>query len=134
MVSSHENFTNPMHIETATKLFTCQTINHPTLEAAKGQSARMSEVSAGVVTTKRGFAIRVLAAKYDSAVKSFHPNDSERLLGKRWEISGRTLSITRIVGVILGHVARVARIYIPTRHTPHLDLFFVYEPKPHAPI
>ena len=70
--------------------------DHPTLEVAQRQSARMAEVSAGVVNTKRGFAIRVIAARYESAVKTLHPHDSERLLGKRWEISGLPLSMGRI--------------------------------------
>ena len=70
--------------------------DHPTLEVAQRQSARMAEVSAGVVSTKRGFAIRVIAAHYESAVKTLHPHDSERLLGKRWEISGLPLSMGRI--------------------------------------
>ena len=39
--------------------------DHPTLEVAQRQSARMAEVSAGVVSTKRGFAIRVFAAHYE---------------------------------------------------------------------
>ena len=70
--------------------------DNPTLEVAQRQSARMAEVSAGVVSTKRGFAIRVIAAHYESAVKTLHPHDSERLLGKRWEISGLPLSMGRI--------------------------------------
>ena len=70
--------------------------DHPTLEVAQRQSARMAEVSAGVVSTKRGFAIRVIAAHYESSVKTLHPHDSERLLGKRWEISGLPLSMGRI--------------------------------------
>ena len=47
----------------------------------------------GIVNTRRGFAIRVVAAQYDHAVKMIYPNDSEKLLGKRWEISGLPLSM-----------------------------------------
>ena len=47
----------------------------------------------GIVTTRRGFAVRVAAAQYDTAVKLVYPKESERLLGKRWEISGLPLSI-----------------------------------------
>ena len=66
-----------------------------TIEAAQRQATWMAEMSVGIVSTKRGFAIRVLAAHYDSAIKMLHPDDSERLLGKRWEISGLPLSMGR---------------------------------------
>ena len=69
--------------------------DRPTIEAAQRQAARI-EMSAGVVCTKRGFAIRVLAGQYESAVKSLYPHDSERLMGKRWEISGLPLSMGRV--------------------------------------
>ena len=70
--------------------------DNPTLEVAQRQFARMAEVSVGVVSTKRGFAIRVIAAHYESAVKTLHPHDSGGLLAKRWGISGLPLSMGRI--------------------------------------
>ena len=54
-----------------------------TIEAAQRQATWMAEMSVGIVSTKRGFAIRVLAVHYESAIKMLHPDDSERLLGKR---------------------------------------------------
>ena len=64
-----------------------------TIESAQRQATWLSDMSMGIVNTRRGFAIRVVAAQYDHAVKMIYPNDSEKLLGKRWEISGLPLSM-----------------------------------------
>ena len=53
------------------------------IEAAQRQTAWMAELATGIVSTRRGFAVRVAAAQYDKAVKLVYPNDSERPLGKR---------------------------------------------------
>ena len=64
-----------------------------TIEAAQRQATWVAELTMGIVTTRRGFAVPVAAVQYDTAVKLVDPNGSERLLGKRWETSGLLLSI-----------------------------------------
>ena len=54
-----------------------------TIEVAQRQATWMAELAMGIVTTWRGFAVRVAAAQDEAATKLVHPNDSERLLGKR---------------------------------------------------
>ena len=66
-----------------------------TIAAAQRQATWMAELAMGIVTTRRGFAVRVAAAQYEAAVKLVHPNDSERVLGKRLEISGLPFSMGR---------------------------------------
>ena len=64
-----------------------------TIESAQRQATWMPEIAMGIVNTRRGFAVRVAAALHDNAVKFVYPNDSERLLSKRWQISGLPLSM-----------------------------------------
>lgn len=45
----------------------------------------------GVVTTRRGFAVRVKAEAYDEALKLLRPDDWKGLSGKVWEVSGLPL-------------------------------------------
>ena len=66
-----------------------------TIEAAQRQAAWMAAIAMGIVSTQRGFAIRVPADQYETAVKMLYPTDCDRFLGKRWEVSGLPLSMGR---------------------------------------
>ena len=66
-----------------------------TIEAVQRQAAWTAAIAMGIVSTQRGFAIRVPADQYETAVKMLYPTDCDRFLGKRWEVSGLPLSMGR---------------------------------------
>ena len=65
-----------------------------TLQAAQSKAAWLGDASFGVVTTRRGLAIRVKAGDFERVVKQVRPDDSHKLLGSKWEVSGLPLAMS----------------------------------------
>ncbi len=58
------------------------------LKAAREQAAHMGEEAFGVVQTRRGYGIRVRSEQYENVMMRLRPDDAQKFLGDRWEISG----------------------------------------------
>ena len=63
------------------------------LESALFKANFLGERAHGVVPTRKGLAIRVLASDYPDAIRQIRPEDAQRFLGKTWEVSGLPLGM-----------------------------------------
>jgi hypothetical protein len=48
----------------------------------------MEDEAFGVVSTRRGLAIRVRSGQYANVIRRFRPEDADHFIGERWEVSG----------------------------------------------
>ncbi len=79
-----------------------------TLDMAQGKAHWLGEIAFGIVTTRRGLAIRVKAGDYEQAVRRLHPEDTDRFLGSRWAVSGLPLATSKDALVAFLHPWRVS--------------------------
>ena len=56
------------------------------------QAAFLGDLACGVVTTFKGFGISVRNTDFENAAKKVRPEDYQRLLGEKYEISGLPMS------------------------------------------
>ena len=80
---------NNQHKDYRTVPLTAETI----LETALRQAAFLGQEAFGVVTTFKGFGIRVQDANFKKAAMQVYPNDHEKLIGEKYEVSGLPVSI-----------------------------------------
>ena len=62
------------------------------LDGALRKTAWLADRAYGVVTTRMGLAVRVLAADFEEIIKLVQPDTCSKFLGELWDVSGLPLS------------------------------------------
>ena len=81
------------------------------LEEARSKAKFLGDMAAGIVSTKKGFGIRVEAANFEKAIRAVRPDDAASLIGKMYHISGLPLACGKAALVAFLHEWKFIPVY-----------------------